>query len=130
MKPPFVLVTLGNGDTDVFDSSESLLGYVEPPDILNDEYVVFDSEGQALNLIATSRYYNKPIHLKPFEPPRYDITLLRECLMKYLTILGEDAVRLDEFSLDALIDQCWEYQVQKPGCWEQIASIWRPRRKS
>lgn len=49
MRPPLILVDR-TGDIEIFDTAAELEQYAEPADVLQDEYVAYDSEGRLLRL--------------------------------------------------------------------------------
>lgn len=84
IRPP--LVVYNWGDVEVFPSVEAVKEYVEPVDVNNGEYLVFDSEGRILELQASSR---GEISLQPADSnsrfkPQVRFMLLK--LMKHMRI--------------------------------------------
>lgn len=97
MKPP--LIVSEHGDVMVFETAEHLEQKLEPPDVLNDEYVAYDSEGRRLSLQVAD--HRVRVSATEAEPSHADE--LREVLANFLTRTGHGEGR-SALSLSGLVD--------------------------
>lgn len=64
MNTPIFLIE--KGDVVVFDSTETAEAYVEPIDVINDEYVFYDAEGRLLSAAVIDNHVKlSQIDLEP-----------------------------------------------------------------
>jgi hypothetical protein len=105
MRPPFVLWIRDEDMADVFASAEELVAYVESPDVDDDNYAAFDSEGRLLELIVDrsgplrrSKRFGwvaiEPVILRAGEPEPAHQEKLRRLLMRTLAVHGREPSEL------------------------------------
>jgi hypothetical protein len=108
MKLPIILDE--KGDLSVYDSLEKLLKYVEPIDVRNQEYIVYDSEGRFLQLgTATTRILfgllegPEVVTFETEEPTPAQASELRACISDFLTRVCVDKEWVARASLAELV---------------------------
>lgn len=96
MRPPFILVDK-TGDVTVFDTAQELEQYVEPVDVLQDEFTAYDSEGRLLSLQVThvtqGRFLKVRLPVVRVSEAEHDPSHcddLRRALLAFLQQLGYD----------------------------------------
>ncbi len=104
MKPPIIISE--PGVIYVFDSVDRAIGFIEPPDVFDNLYIGYDSEGRLLNLKAVSRDYKNPIMIEPTEDIPTHQTELRNLIVDYLKRGGVSEHWLEQASLEQLILEC------------------------
>lgn len=82
MKTP--IITSENGDVCFFGSVLDAVSYLEPIDVLNGEYLVFDADGRLLSAIPTEPVV---ILVEP-EKPSHNTDQLETILRSFFTSLG------------------------------------------
>lgn len=105
MKPP--LIADNKGDILVFRSLQEAEAYIEPVDVQNQEYAVYDSEGRLLRLIAIKR--NKVV-IEPMEDEPSHAFQLQTLLQKHLMTLGLPSEWVRKASLAELVAKRLEYK--------------------
>jgi hypothetical protein len=113
MKTPIVLSE--NGDLSIYDSVSELESHIEPVDVLNSEYEIFDSEGKLLVAKIESRRGSglfgflggKVKFVKVFQPPEALIQeeRLHKLLVKYLQKPSEPEDSFGALTLLELIEK-------------------------
>lgn len=99
MKTPIIINA--NGDIYFYDSLEKAELDIEPTDVKNNEYIIYDSEGLLLIPVAV-------------EDPVYDVVKiyaskesrkreLIDTLIDFFSLLGHDSVILRTMSLEELV---------------------------
>lgn len=111
MRPPFVLID-STGDIEVFDTVQKLEQYAEPADVLQNEFVAYDSEGRLLSLqvvhVVRGRFLKVRLPVVRVveaeqEPAHRDD--LRRSLLRFLVQLGDDETVCEQFSLSDLLSR-------------------------
>lgn len=80
MKPPIIAVE--NGDVNAFRTVELAERYLEPEDIENNVYEIYDSEGRKVSAVAS--YYPRRVQLRLSEGTTKCGEELREALIYFL----------------------------------------------
>jgi len=96
MKAP--IITNENGDISFFASIQNATSYIEPIDIRNDEYEIYDSEGIILKCIAT-KHGIRIIETK--ESSKKD--KLMSILKRFYITIGLDPAWVENATLSELI---------------------------
>jgi hypothetical protein len=99
MKPPIIVHE--HGDTSIYASKEDAAKDLEAIDVMNGEYLAYDSEGLQLKLEASSRWGTVSI-ADPIPPVRQP-EALRPILREYLHLFGVSDSWIDTVSLDDLV---------------------------
>jgi hypothetical protein len=107
MKTP--IVAYNYGDVLVFEKVEFLQGYIEPQDVEDDEYIVFDSEGRLLQLVL--RTPNEIIVQEMEDNPTH-VAQLQQIMSGFLSRRGVSKEWLQQASLEQLIDRGLEYKTE------------------
>lgn len=111
MRPPFVLID-STGDIEVFDTVQELEQYAEPADVLQNEFVAYDSEGRLLSLQVVHVVRGRFLKVRPpvvrvveaeQEPAHRDD--LRRSLLRFLVQLGDDETVCEQSSLSNLLSR-------------------------
>ena len=115
MKPPIIIDE--SGDVAIFETAETASVYLEPPDIINEEYVAYDSEGRLLKLsLSDSRmpinYERMKIIIEPTEAEPSHASDLRKILMRFLSYLGISKDWVVSASLKDLVSKSLEYKTR------------------
>lgn len=93
-----------HGDVSVFASVKDCEEYVEPIDVLNDEYDFFDAVGQKLIAIVN----HEEVQLTPLQPPQYAEDTVASILRRYLSQVDpSESHRFRDAPL-ALLVECLE----------------------
>ena len=106
MKTSIFVHSRGNSDIDVYDSVGDMTAHLEAIDVLNDEFEVFDSSGQRLDLAAESDY--GPIRVLEPSSVEPHCDRLRVLLREAAWALGPERIghsrsELLSMSLDELV---------------------------
>jgi hypothetical protein len=107
MKLPIIISE--PGDVFVFDSVDKTMAYIEPPDVFDNLYTAYDSEGRLLNLKAVSRNYENAITIEVAEDTPAHQMELRNLLVDFLTRSRQRNISkhwLEQASLEQLILEC------------------------
>jgi hypothetical protein len=95
MHPPFVL--LESGDVTIFNDVEQIEAHLEPIDVKNDEYHLYDSTGQILEIKVVESRLPGPLGIVGFSRQRVIVSestepvnepILRAALVKFLERRG------------------------------------------
>jgi len=96
MKAP--IIANNHGDLLLFKTVERAREYLEPLDVLNDEYVLYDSEGRLLRAVAKSD--RGPIEILEAESSPMHKEILQHDIVHFLQRVGEPRSALEGCSLD------------------------------
>jgi hypothetical protein len=105
MKAPIIIDNFG--DVLIFDSVEKAERYIEPIDVLNGEYVAYDSEGRLLHPIIESPF---KVVLMPAEGEAGHAQELHEVLIDFFKRIGTSKDWLGRASLHDLVMKGLEYK--------------------
>jgi len=97
MKTP--IITVENGDVCFFSNVEDAATYLEPIDIKNEEYEIYDSEAMLLNAIPTE----PKITILELDEKIFKKDHLTEAIKEFFIKIGLDVKGLNEASLEDLI---------------------------
>lgn len=113
MKMPIVLSE--NGDISIYDSLNKLESHIEPVDVLNSEFEIYDSAGKRLSAEVGSRRGSGLFGLlggtvrfvKVFEPDNAEVQndRLQKLLKSHLQNLNELSDSYDDLSISDLIER-------------------------
>jgi hypothetical protein len=102
MQPPIIVDN--KGDVSIFDSVERAQRYLEPIDVRNDEYVIYDREGTLLRGIIVKHFLAERVKLEPASEPGVATTRLRQVLVDFLVRVGTHTEKkLEQLSLEGLL---------------------------
>ncbi len=116
MKPPIIVDN--RGDVGILKSVESAEKSLEPIDVLNSEYVIYDSEGRLLKASVeekkVSSVFGVPVHresvvLSPVDQEPAHEDDLRRVLIRFLGKVSKSTEALEDYSLEQLIDRAREF---------------------
>ncbi len=118
-KPPIVID--GDGGPLIFGTVMEAEGYLEPIDVVNNEYwAAYDSEGRLLRLIPGRR----TVSIEPADATPSHAADLRELLRDLLGRYGWTRDRLSRASLTELVDAAYDYaRVEGHGPVELIRDL-------
>jgi hypothetical protein len=102
MRPP--IIADNRGDVLVFDTVAAAESYMEPVDVRNDEYIVFDSEGRFLTPSVESARRGERTLLKDAEPTPAHASEARKTLLQVLMRSSRSAPGMEQMTLAQLID--------------------------
>lgn len=105
MKTPLIISNFG--DVLIFDSVSQAESYLEPIDVLNNEYTGYDSLGRLLRISIQSknRVY---IELEEQQPTRMED--LSRVLKEYLIKVGVPTAWIETAQLSELVEKGLEYK--------------------
>jgi hypothetical protein len=111
LHPP--VVVSDKGDVYIFATTRQAEASLEPIDIRNHEYEIFDSKGQHLDarVIQTERSFllfktkGERVVLEVKRAAAIEGTPLRNILIQFLSKVGEDRAGLEKCDLSALVDK-------------------------
>jgi hypothetical protein len=86
--PPVIIDE--RGDITLFSTASAAALKMEPVDVLNAEYDVYDSEGQVLSPVVTND--GRRVDLVELERPRYAPETLRTHLQTFIEAVGPERV--------------------------------------
>jgi hypothetical protein len=95
------IIVYEHGDTMIFASVHAAENYLEAIDVLNGEYVVYDSEGSKLQLIVKS--VSTKVSIEDVIPPVKHPDTLRKILEQYLHLFNIDDASIKATSLSDLV---------------------------
>lgn len=107
MKPPIIVDE--NGDISFFESVKDVELYLEPIDVINGEYVAYDSEGHILQLSVEHRIStnilsaSETVILSPSATSQRHTSELKRILIDFFSRVGANKEWLSTASLDELI---------------------------
>jgi hypothetical protein len=111
MKMP--IIADNRGDVLAFDSVPKAEAYMEPIDILNGEYVVYDSEGYILKpSVVKDKKGRERVLLGPADEKRKDEEKLRTVLVQFLSQVTETNQPLESFSLGQLVEMLAKFKTE------------------
>lgn len=115
MKPPIIVI--GDGGPFIFESVGAAEGYVEPVDVLNNEYpAAYDSEGRLLRLTVREGW-NPRVEIVPVETEPHHAAELRQFIADYLaTHHVAPPEQLSQATLDQLVAMFLKFHQERPGC--------------
>jgi hypothetical protein len=109
MQPPIIVDD--KGDVSIFDSVEQAQRYLEPIDIRNGEYVIYDREGRLLRGVIVKHFLAERVKLEPASEPGAATTRLRQVLVDFLVRVGPRMEKkLDQMSLEDLLAEMQRFQ--------------------
>jgi hypothetical protein len=95
------------GDVLVFESVKGAERYIESVDVINQEYVGYDSEGRLLQLTVVDR---NQVSIQSAESEPTHANELRETLTQFLSYVGVSDKWLLGASLEELVERMLEYK--------------------
>jgi hypothetical protein len=101
-KPP--IIADNRGDLCVFETIAQAESYMEPVDVRNGEYVVFDSEGRSLVPVVASNGNRERTVLKSAESTPAHAKALRDALIRFLAKTRFASPSPEKMSLAQLLD--------------------------
>jgi hypothetical protein len=106
MKPPIIINE--NGDISIYDSLEKAELDIEPPDVKNNIYTIYDSEG----LMLTPVVIDDPIYdvVKIYATDEKRPVELIRALIDFLSETGHDSLILRTMALEELVKLRMEYE--------------------
>jgi hypothetical protein len=102
MKPP--IIADSRGDVLVFETVALAESYMEPVDVRNGDYVVFDSEGRLLAVAVERKGRHDRTVLRPGEAIPAHASVLRETLLRFLAKTRLAAPGMEQMNLPQLLD--------------------------
>lgn len=100
MRPPIIIDE--HGDISFFRSVEAAARYIEPVDVHNNEYIVYDSTGYLLNLIPTEPV----VSITGILSDHPCQAQLEKTLRAFVEIASDTSVQTEVTSLEELIVRC------------------------
>jgi hypothetical protein len=97
-----------SGDVLVFDSIEYAEHYIEPIDVINNEYVGYDSEGRLLELLVTDGTH---VSMRAAECAPNHSDDLRKMLIHFLESMGESLRWLSDASLPEIVAKMMKHKI-------------------
>lgn len=98
------IIVDNKGDVSIFDSVEKAERYLEPIDIRNDEYVVYDRSGRLLKCAIVKHLLAERVKLEPASESVVDVPRLRRVLVDCLARVGTRLEKpLEQRSLEELL---------------------------
>ncbi len=110
------LIVDNRGDTLIFRSAAGLEDYLEAQDVLDNQFIAYDSQGCLLTLSVNSR--GAVVVSVGVENPTHADTL-KQLLIKYLTFYQEPQDGLDAMPLDELVTKSLEQEY-----WSHPEATW------
>lgn len=108
MKPPLIVQSVRSPeDVLVFSSVDGAERYLEPIDVLGEEYIAYDSEGRRLRLTAPNAVDRITIGLAELAPRHSDE--LRATLIRLLSCSGKEVDDLQQMTLPDLVQRACRY---------------------
>lgn len=104
MEPP--IIVNNRGDAAIFRSRNAAEEYMEPADVLDDQYVAYDSRGRLLYIdVEGGRVWVRGGEINPSHADD-----LRGILIRYLTYMKMPTEWLDNATLQELVNKRLEYE--------------------
>jgi hypothetical protein len=94
-----------HGDVNIFKSEKDMIDYVEPIDVENEEYEVFDSEGLKYRLYTKSFKNDGSVKIFLSSTGKYDKGKLKNILLDFLTKIDRSFKTKRSLELDDLINK-------------------------
>jgi hypothetical protein len=111
MKPPIIANNLG--DVLIFESITKAERYIEPIDVKNGAYVIYDSEGRLLEAsVVKKKIMGERVVLKDREQAPEHQAELRDLLIEFLSTLGESKESLAACSLSQLVEKGLQFKTE------------------
>lgn len=111
MQPPIIVDN--RGDVLIFDSVGKAERYLEPIDIRNQEYVIYDSEGHRLAGVVEKHFLAERVKLLPASETGMAADELRRVLIGFLEQVGSRQERpLAESSLEGLLKEALRFKTE------------------
>ncbi len=111
MEPPIIVDN--KGDVSIFDSVEKAERYLEPIDIRNDEYVIYDREGRLLRGAIVKHFLAERVKLEPASEPGSAMSRLHDVLVDFLARVGARTEKpLDQCSLEELLSEMDRFKTE------------------
>jgi len=111
MRPP--IIVNNRGDVGIFDSVERAERDLEPIDIRNGEYVIYDSEGRLVECVITTRFLNETVRLHPSPEGEVNPEALRQVVIDFLSRVNTTpAESLSPRPLEQLIADALRHKIK------------------
>jgi len=112
MKAP--IIADNRGDLHVFESVDQAERYIEPIDVKNNEWTIYDSEGRSVEAVITRRwgFPERVVLTARDQIPRHS-NELRSRLITFLTRIGKVHDGLAELPLERLIEEARSSYVKR-----------------
>lgn len=108
MRQPIIVDNFGN--LLIFRSADQAERYLEPIDVLNGEYIAYDSEGRLLRLVALNDYDR--ITIEQAESTPHHGGILRDALVKFLVAVGDMPDDIGSMPLPVLIEKALQFATE------------------
>jgi len=107
-----IVIAYEHGDILIFDSRERAEKYLEPIDVKNDEYILYNGDGKRLiaNVVRDSNGIDRTVIFED----RVDNSAqdeLREILTRLLTLSGFDLDSLKNMTLSELVSVSLKFKI-------------------
>lgn len=109
MQPPIIVD--GEGDVLLFDSVKKAEQYLEPIDVRNNRYVVYDAEGRILRGEIVRQFLAVRVKLVPVSEAGAATAALRHVLIEFLRRTGGSSRKLEELSLQELFSEMMRFRI-------------------
>ena len=109
MKEPIIVSE--SGSVDIFDTRTKAESYLEPIDVKNSEYDIYNSLGMVLEarVVIDSRGIERVV-LIDSQPVTFEESDLKSLLTHFLKILNYSEKELNEFDLPELVEESLKYK--------------------
>ena len=95
------IIVSNNGDVEIFESVDAAQNYLEVADVLDEQYIAYDSKGRILSLLVR----DGKVFVQSDESQRRDADELRRILIRYLTGVRMPAEWLNQATLEQLVEK-------------------------
>lgn len=102
------IIVSNRGDTEIFRSVEELQGYIEAQDVLDDQYLAYDSEGYILSLSVKAGI----VIVQDTAPRTNDASNLQRILLRYLAAVEIPLNWLNQATLEQLVEKRMAFEQQ------------------
>jgi hypothetical protein len=103
------IIASSSGDVLIFETVELAQGYIEPQDVEDNEYIVFDSEGRLLQLVLRTQ---DEILVEQVETIPNHAAQLQQTLINFLSQIGISKEWLQQASLEQLVEKGMDYKTE------------------
>jgi hypothetical protein len=110
MKLP--IIASCEGDLCVFSTIEYALGYMEPIDVLNKSWVVYDSEAHLLNAKVVKQGQRERIILEKLQPPVQNRQEVERLLKRFLSAVLKPVPLIPSLSLEEMVEMVRRYEMK------------------
>jgi hypothetical protein len=110
MKLP--IIANSHGDILVFGSIDYAQRYMEPIDVLNNEYDIYDSEAFSLRANVVKQGKRERVILEKVEPPVQNLQEVERILRRFLTAVLNPVPLIPALSLDELVEMARRYEMK------------------